>query len=389
LGRVALVIVLVCIATLAAVPFKACAEDPPPCERCGGSGKGECKKHVTFARLGEKGFTPLADVSYAEYPCCYGTGFVPCTACGGKKWREFLATYKEESDKLIVDRNAVIKKIFGEKPPRKIYSAKTKHFILTCDIKERSEGLKFTAQNVSWLMLARLEKAYDQFLKFVGAEKEGDVKFWEDQPRCFYIWLTADEQKQASQSLTGITNEVSTVYKPFFTSMVENEFDGHTHHFLVHNAFHLLSEGMEPWADRAIPEWMGEGISNWGEQYLFMEVSIGCIGEGMTPWDINVPLTDWRALVLKMIKEKKTIPLGNYAKCNIKELTTDQRVQSFAIVDYIYSLDNGKKMNAFLVRLKETKDQFRAIKEVLDCSSSELDEKWVAWASEAYKKQKK
>ncbi len=361
------------------------------CERCGGTGRVVNRKTRYFAKMYDAGLVPLADSEYAKYPDCYGTGYRPCPVCGGKKWKEELAKRKERCEALIKERAAVMKKIFpdGKLPRRKIYHARSKHFTITYNCKARAgKRFKFDDHTVGWLMLAQLEDAYKLFMKFVGAEKDEELKFWDDQPRCFYLWFDQATQLKCSQALAGMANPVSTVYKPFFCSMVENEFSEHTDHYLVHHAFQLLVDGLEPWRDRAIPEWFINGVGNWAEYELFQECNIAAIGEGMTPWDISIPFLGWPQIIRKMIKEKKIQPLASYAKCNIRELTADLRVQSYGIIDYLYRVYGGKKMRQFIVRMKETKDQFRALRDVYGLSPGELDEKWQAWALKEYKHRK-
>ncbi len=384
-------IVILCLLCFAFASLPLPAETAIDCEKCGNKGRVINQKQRPLASIFDAGLTPVADSHYTEYPDCYGTGYKPCPSCGGAKWKEELAKRKEACEVLIKERAVVMNKIFpdGKLPRRTVYHAKSKHFTITYNCKERAgKNLKFDQHTIGWLMLANLEDAFNLFLPFVGAEKEEELSFWDDQPRCFYLWFDQAAQLKCSQALTGAENGVSMVYRPFFCTIAENEFSEHTDHYLVHHAFQLLVDGLDPSTERSIPEWFINGVGNWAEYEIFTECNIAAIGEGMTPWDISIPFLGWPAIIRKMIKDKKIVPLASYAKCNIKELTADLRVQSYGIIDYLYRVHGGKKMRQFLIQMKETKDQFRALQTVYEMSSGDLDEKWQAWADEAYKKRK-
>jgi hypothetical protein len=367
------------------------AEMLPDCDKCGNTGRVLDGKAKEMAKWFDKGYLPVADSEYKRFPDSMGTGYKPCTNCPrGKKWQEELNARKDRCEALITERAEKMKLMFGDKPPRKqTYHAKSQHFIITFNCKDRNGlGMKCDSITVGWMLLSHMENTYNLFMKFIAREENEEIKFWEDQPRCFYLWSDRDEQIRAAQALGGVFNEVSFVFRPFYCSMVENEFAEHTDHYIVHHSMQLLLDGMEPSEPRSIPEWLINGIGNWAEWQLFEECNIAAIGEGMRRDEISIPFLGWPSIITKMIKSKQIKPFAEYANCNIKELTSELRVQSFGIIDYLYVFYGGKKMRQFLTRLKETKDQFKTLREVYELTPEMLDDKWQEWALEDYKKYK-
>ena len=336
-----------------------------------------------------------ADSEYLKWPDSYGTGYKPCPECPhGKKWAKKLEERKKRCEAFVAERNAIVEKIFPErKPHKKIYHARSEHFTITYNCAKRAgKGMKCDEHTVGWMLLAWMEDTYDLFEDFCGVEYDDKgvpkpkLEYWDDQPRTFYLWASVDSQKKAAQALGSVNNTTSFVYKPFFCTLVEHQFSEHTDHYVVHHAFQLLLDGLEPWRDRSIPEWLINAAGNWAEWELFSECNIAAIGEGMTPWDISIPFLGWPSIIYKRVRSKDVIPFAELARMNIKELKGKHRVQAFAILDYLYTVHGGKKMYKFLVRLKETKDQFKAISDVYELNSMELDEAWQEWVLDYYKR---
>lgn len=159
----------------------------------------------------------------------------------------------------------------------------------------------------------------------------------------------------------------------------------------VHKTSHVLLLTHRP-AGSWMPWWYLEGFAAWQEMAVLRESRTYCL-EVDRPGDYAKPGTPeadeaakarleaaWRRRAKELLATKKARDLAALAKLSLNELTLEDVIQSWSVVDWIV---RERKLVAFTTAYKDDRDFAKACEAALGGPPASVEARWGAWLRDA------
>lgn len=348
------------------------------CTKCKNHGAKPCPEHKAEVCALEDNV--LACRAVCDCEVCGGTGWIDCENCENEHTESRLERKRAGMAKIVASWAEL-----DETVERRLRIAESEHFVLVCEL----DGMKVNKKKLDdhellHCYIDRLEALYADYCTLLGAQ---DSEFKEKTRILF--WRNPDDHEKASMKLCSFTGESGVKFLGAFPTYClpvnKKDFknDEVLHRNVVHNVVHLLLSHQAPinwigdkkggWADAGLAHWFED--RTWGicDNYCYQEVNSTRSFKG----------GKWKPALRKLVALDKTPTLADLFQQNTTTLTLEHHAMSFALVDYLLSLD-GKKTNRVFMRLRAKTPTRDAFKEVFGLSVPKLEEQWKAWVLETY-----
>lgn len=353
-----------------------------PCRTCSSQGERPCKRHKGFEEL-EAAVRHCSVVAACR--SCAGALATDCAKCDRGEVEASLSARQAAAEDWLAARRSHVD-AFAKKGT--ILHGQSDHVDLAFSIPSLTVGRrKFDSHRLLHLYLERIEALRALFLATFGLNDQDFSARVE-----LFVFADRDDHVEVAPRVAGGgasaggmklmgTRAVYCMWRD--RRLIRG--DEELHRTLIHNTTHLLLANATPeqWIGNRSHGWLDEGIAYWFEDKLTGKCLTYCYEEvGVLPAAYHGGR--WRVPVRKLLEADRLVSFAEVSRRNIDQLSSQERAQSLAYVDFLLAQHGGPSLYALVRRLKEKQTLRQALTEEIGTTVLEFDRQFRAWVRETY-----
>ena len=349
------------------------------CTKCRNIGAKPCPEHDSDDCKLEGNALYCSVIGLCE--TCGGTGWVDCKHCENEAVENRYDLRRQRIPALAAGVAYFEKDL--QKP---LTLAESAHFVLIWDVERIKVGKRIKgAHEMLHRYIDHLEELYTDYTTVLGGVSD---KAFKKKSRIF-IWSNTLEHRAASSRYCQMASEggvrLMGVEPTYSVAATKKLFT--TEEFLrrniIHCTTHLLLSHQTPshWIGKTKGGWADAGLAHWFEERYFEICDNYCYQESDTAGGVRSG--PWKPAVRKMVSKNTFPSLAGMFQQNTETLTPEQHMVAFSLMDYLL-LQDGKKVNALLTRMRQKVSTRDALKKIFDTNALRLQEDWREWVKATY-----